>query len=95
MHGLIDYFELCRRLDPLKTIDPSLILINEGSYCLFNRSISIEQSIAIREYLLISKDMRKRQIKDLVIDSCQMEDEAMANILEGVASHVSRGLEKG
>ena len=36
MHGLIEYFETCRQLDPLKTIDPSLIQINEGKYYLFN-----------------------------------------------------------
>ena len=60
MHGLIEYFEACRELHPLKTVDPSVIEINDGKYYLFNHNISLEQSKAIKAYLKIIKDYHSK-----------------------------------
>lgn len=92
--GLIEYYEADRDQYSNKCVDPSLISIIDGKYYLFNRNITIEQSIAIKQFLILMKDIQNRNIKDFAIDICQIEDEALANILEGVASHVSEGLER-
>lgn len=62
MNGFIEFFEDARLLHPHKSADPSLILINDGIYCLANRNISFEQSMAVKNYIIRVKDNYSKRI---------------------------------
>ena len=48
------------------------------------KSISYQQSIAIRDYLIRLKDFPSKQIRQLIIDNCDMTDDVFTSILDSI-----------
>ena len=70
-------------------VNPNSIFFYDRCQYLFDRKISLQEGKAIRRYLELSKDREEARLREIVIDSCQMSDEVLAEILAGAAAQVS------
>ena len=69
-----------------KPIDNSLIAFPDRSQYLFERTITLLEAKAIKQHLELSKDRMEARLREIVIDSCQMSDDVLAEILAGAAA---------
>ena len=65
---------------------PSLIKIDDNCVKLNEETISETQASVLKKYFNRTKDIKDKQIKQLIIDSCYISDKALSILFEGVVS---------
>jgi hypothetical protein len=56
----------------------------DGVLYLVEKNIGLDQAIALKEFLIKTKDNESKLVHSLIIDNCQMKDDVFATILEGI-----------
>jgi hypothetical protein len=62
---------------------------------LCDRKVTINEAKAIRKYLEQSKERKEAQLREIVIDSCQMTDDILAEILAGAVAQIKKRVQVG
>ena len=81
---MIEYFKYCYgvRIIPI----PNFVFFEKNVLYLSNQTLSHQEGIALREYLRSTRNLADKRVHKLIIDSCQIKDESLAEILIGIES---------
>lgn len=77
------YFRLCEEARLKSVIVPEFVQIQDRVMFLFDKTISDEYSVVLQKFLIQVGKYQPYQLREIVIDSCKMSDEALSNILNG------------
>ena len=72
MNVFTQYFDYCQKNGIKGVINPRMIQFQNRGYHLFNQIVSVAQGKAIRKYLDWTKTFEHCQLREVVIDTCQM-----------------------
>lgn len=84
MQAYMRFYEECQNSGDKNVINARLVNFTGRAQYLYNHRIDVPQSLAIKKYLAWSVNYFPNRLREIVIDSCQMTDEVLENILAGV-----------
>lgn len=62
-------------------IEPSLIQLHENTLLLVQKTISLKQAVAVKNYFRIQKYDESCHVRKLIVDNCYLGDDELAIIL--------------
>ena len=78
---MIEYFEFCGSHGIV--IRPQFVSYEFNTLYLTQTYIDEVHALAIGNFLFNAREVKTKKLYNLIIDECQMKDEAYANLLEG------------
>ena len=73
--AFIDFYDSCGKEKTI--VNPGLIQMWNRSKYLFNERVSLEQAKAMNKFFEKTKNYNHCQLRELIIDSCQMTDDVL------------------
>ena len=94
LHTFLDFFDACGR-DAASVVNPRVINFWNRCQYLCNTNMEFKKANAFKQFLSLAKEFEPAQLREIVIDSCRMSDESLAEILAGTAAQVKYVLKPG
>lgn len=75
MEAYLNFYESCIKQGQKTVINPRLINFWKRTQYLYNTRVSLDQAKAVRRYLLMTKEYEANQLREIILDSCEMNDD--------------------
>lgn len=84
----MDYYNSCGREKSDTPINMNLIHFENKAQYIYNKKVNLQQGQAIHKFLRLSKNRPDSQVREMIIDSCNMNDEVLAEFLKGAVDQM-------